>query len=233
MTARAPDASPARTMLVYRSLKYWGWVPRLSARERPPFKTRRTSRTMKRKLACSVSSAVMLRARSRGTVALSRVESSWGKKRTSRRPVPKAGSVPPEGGGRGGGGCEQGGNFLGEEEDVAASFAEGGECDLEGGFSGGHADVDGGEALFAELAGDELLIVAGEAAGADLTIAGHGAEEESGGHQAASGERVVEREGVDSTQRRRERRDKRREHKNTGLVFSALSLRLCVEVFIF
>ena len=33
-------------------------------------------------------------------------------------------------------GVEQGGKFLGEEEDVAASLAEGGQLEFEGGFAG-------------------------------------------------------------------------------------------------
>ena len=83
------------------------------------------------------------------------------------------------------GGVEQGGEFLGEEEDVAAApLPKEGSLNSSGGFSGRDADVDRGEALLAEFAGDQFLVVAGEAAGADLAIAGDGAEEEGGGHQS-------------------------------------------------
>jgi len=44
-----------------------GCVARESASERPPLSTRSTSSTMKRKLACSVSSPVIESARSSGT----------------------------------------------------------------------------------------------------------------------------------------------------------------------
>jgi hypothetical protein len=86
-------ASPARTRFTYRFEKYSGCVARLSARERPPLSTRRMSSTMKRKLACSVSSLVMVSARSSGTPAFNSVESSWVKNSTSRRrPALNAGS---------------------------------------------------------------------------------------------------------------------------------------------
>ena len=98
------------------------------------------------------------------------------------------------------GGVEEGGEFLGEEEDVAAAPAEGGQLEFEGGFAGGDADVDRGESLFAQFAGDQLVVVAGEAAGADLAIAGDGAEEKGGGHQ----QRLDRSEGVPSAQRRRD-----------------------------
>src|SRR5665647_1498191 len=115
------------------------------------------------------------------------------------------------------GGVEQSGKFLGEEQDVAASLAEGRQLELQGGFPGSDTNVDRGESLFAQFARDRLLIVAGQAARADFAIARHRAEKEGGRHQSASGGRVVEREGMGSTQRRRERRDKRREHKNSLL----------------
>jgi hypothetical protein len=63
-------------MLTKRSEKYSPWVARLSASGLPPLSTRSTSSTMARKEGRSVSSAVMARARSSGTPAFSRVDSS-------------------------------------------------------------------------------------------------------------------------------------------------------------
>src|SRR5947208_2645638 len=77
---------------------------------------------------------------------------------------------------------EESREFLGEEEDVApAAFAERRQFDLEARGLGRDANVNRGETLFAEVARDDLFVVAGDAAGADLTVGGHGTEEE-GGH---------------------------------------------------
>ena len=80
-------------------------------------------------------------------------------------------------------GVEQGGEFLGEEEDVAAaSAAKAGSLSSKG-FFGRDADVDGSESLLAQFAGDEFVGFAGEAAGAEFAIGGDGAEEK--GRQCA------------------------------------------------
>ena len=71
------------------------------------------------------------------------------------------------------GGVEEGGDFLGEEEDGAAfAVGEVGEFEGPGGFLSLGADVDGGEALAAELGGDVFIGVAGDDAGAELAAGG-------------------------------------------------------------
>ena len=87
--ASDPLASPARTMLTNNSEKNSGCVARLSASDFPPFSTRRISSTNNRKAGRSVSSLVMESARSTGTPALSSVESSCVKNKTSRRLAPE------------------------------------------------------------------------------------------------------------------------------------------------
>ena len=68
-------------------------------------------------------------------------------------------------------GVEQRGEFLGEEEDVAAAaLAEGGELDFDAGALGGDAHVDRGQSLLAEFADHQLFVVSGEAAGAHLAV---------------------------------------------------------------
>ncbi len=84
------------------------------------------------------------------------------------------------------GGVEQGRKFLGEEQNVAATLAEGRQLEFQGGFPRSDAHVDRCESLFAQFAGNQLLIVAGQAAGANFAIASDGAEKEGGRHQRAS-----------------------------------------------
>ena len=74
---------------------------------------------------------------------------------------------------------QQSGQFLREEQNVPPPAAgEGRQLQLVR-FLGLHADVDGGQALFAQFSRDEFVGLAGEPPGADFAVAGYGAKEES------------------------------------------------------
>src|SRR2546427_1561972 len=82
MTSRTPPASPALTMLTYRREKYLGCADNDSARDLPALICFKTSWITFRSAGLDANSAAIVKLRSRGNPACTRVESSSVKNRS-------------------------------------------------------------------------------------------------------------------------------------------------------